>query len=269
MPEIFTKETYLGTKKYLNNEDFTPEKSDSGDFFKDMPLPVLHGYTGTGIKEGADMILKSGNDDPILAQWSYGLGRVVVWTPDLSGKWSRDWIQWDGFGREWGKLVNACLSSGPDDMDIRIERKGYDVRLFAQTGSKEQGQTVESGIRDGEGNAKQIRLEQIRPGEFAGNTSLEKTGEYILTLHVIKDGKVIKKASRILHLDYSPEYDLHDKSGETAYFLAKGGIANKETNVFKLPLERRNRTERELDFVLMSLALVLFITDIGVRKIIY
>lgn len=267
VPEIFTKETYLGTKKYLNNEDFIPGKVDSSEFFKDIPLPVLHGYTGAGIKEGADMILKSNTDDPILAQWSYGLGKVVVWTPDLSGKWSSDWIQWDDFRREWGKLVNACLSPEQDDMDVRIERKGYDVSLFVETGLKERGQTMEAELRDEEGDTKQIRLEQARPGEFAGNASLEKTGEYFLTFRLIKDGKPIKNDSRILHLDYSPEYSLYEENRESTYFLAKEGIANKETNVFRLPLKRKNRSERELDFLLLPLALILFIADIGVRKV--
>ena len=267
VPEIFTKETYLGTKKYLNNESFTPQKADESEFFKNIPLPVLYGYTGTGIKEGADMILRSGNDDPVLAQWSYGLGKVAAWTPDLSGKWSRDWIQWDGFRREWGKLVNACLSSGPDDMDIRIERKGYDVSLFAQTGLNEQGQTAEAGIRDGEGNTKQIRLEQVRPGEFAGNASLEKTGEYFLTFRLIKDGKIIKNASRILHIDYSPEYALSAEDAKGLYFLAKGGLINKDADVFLLPLDRKNTGFQDPDFILLPLAFVLFILDIWVRKV--
>ena len=45
-------------------------------------LPNLDGYQVTEAKPNADVILESGQKDPVLAQWQYGLGRVVAWTPD-------------------------------------------------------------------------------------------------------------------------------------------------------------------------------------------
>ncbi|MCR4435135.1 MAG: VWA domain-containing protein [Clostridiales bacterium] len=267
VPEIFTKETYLGTKKYLNSEEFTPQKADESELFKNVALPKLQGYTGTGIKDGADLILKSNSDDPILAQWSYGLGRVAVWTPDLSGKWSRDWVGWDGFPREWGKLVNSCLSPGTaEDMDLRVVQNGYNVTLSAGTGLSGQGQAAEAEIRDQEGGTSRVRLEQVRTGEFEGTASLDKTGEYLLTLRVKKDGQMVKSATRVIHIDYSPEYALYAGSMDAYYSLAKGGIANRDTNIFSLPLNRKNSSGQDPDFILLPLALLLFIADIWVRK---
>ncbi len=97
IPDIFARETYLVTKKYLNNHVFVPRIVSDNNYFKKRDLPELKGYIGTGIKDGADMILQSDKEDPILAIWNYYLGKVIVWTSDLSGKWSSDWIKWSEF----------------------------------------------------------------------------------------------------------------------------------------------------------------------------
>jgi hypothetical protein len=36
-------------------------------------------------------------DDPILAQWQYGLGGSVAWTSDSTGRWAKNWVAWPGF----------------------------------------------------------------------------------------------------------------------------------------------------------------------------
>ena len=35
-------------------------------------------------------------DDPLLAQWQYGLGRSVAWTSDSTGRWAKNWVGWSG-----------------------------------------------------------------------------------------------------------------------------------------------------------------------------
>ena len=62
----------------------------------DKGLPQLLGYNGTTIKPAAQSVLVTGRDDPLLAQWQYGLGRAVAWTSDASGRWAQDWVGWDG-----------------------------------------------------------------------------------------------------------------------------------------------------------------------------
>lgn len=267
IPQLFTKETYLGTKKYLNNDRFIPEKADSGELFKNERLPALYGYTATGIKQKAELVLKSDSDDPVLAQWFYGLGKVAVWTSDLSGQWSRDWIMWEGFQREWGRLVNSCLALKEEDgMDVSITRKGCDAQVYVATNINDPGQSVEASLQSSEGFMKKIPLVQIRPGQFEGNIAMEKPAEYLLAASLIKDGKVLKKASRIIHLDYSPEYSIGAEGSQAAYLLAKGGIANKDTDVFRLPLQKKNWSQSPLDYILLPLALLFFTMDIWTRK---
>ena len=86
VPQIITRETYLATRKYLNNEEFTPIQVQETRYFPAVPLPPLKGYVGTGLKDRANLILKSPEDDPVLATWNYGLGKTAAWTSDLNGQ---------------------------------------------------------------------------------------------------------------------------------------------------------------------------------------
>lgn len=60
-----------------------------------MPLPHLRGYPATTLKSTAVAALASGGSrhaDPVLAQWHFGLGRVLVWTPGLDTSWAGEWL---------------------------------------------------------------------------------------------------------------------------------------------------------------------------------
>ena len=41
-----------------------------------------------------ELVLKSPDDDPVLAAWQYGLGRAVAWTPSVESPWAEDWPNW-------------------------------------------------------------------------------------------------------------------------------------------------------------------------------
>ena len=68
-------------------------------------LPQLLGYNGTTAKPAAQTVLVTARDDPLLAQWQYGLGRSVAWTSDSTGRWAKDWLGWHGFSRFFSQLV--------------------------------------------------------------------------------------------------------------------------------------------------------------------
>src|SRR5918992_1227360 len=61
-------------------------------------LPQLFGYNATTAKGTATVPLLTARDDPLLAQWQYGLGRAVAWTSDTRQQWASEWIGTDAFG---------------------------------------------------------------------------------------------------------------------------------------------------------------------------
>ena len=98
IPDIFLKETQQVSGQQIVEEPFFPILTSSSPILRglDDGLPRLRGYNGTTAKPAAQTVLVTARDDPLLAQWQYGLGRSVAWTSDSTGRWARDWLGWDG-----------------------------------------------------------------------------------------------------------------------------------------------------------------------------
>lgn len=98
--------------------------------FAPAELPDLAGYVATTARPAADVVLRSPEDDPLLAAWQYGLGRAVAWTPTAGAPWAAAWTRWDGFERFWAQTVRYTLpepDSGP--LQVRIEARPGGARL--------------------------------------------------------------------------------------------------------------------------------------------
>ncbi len=266
VPGIFTKETYLSTKKYLNNREFVPQWVHEASWLPAQSPPVLKGYMGTGIKQQAEMLLKSDKDDPILATWQYGLGKVVVWTSDLNGKWSKEWIKWPGLMGIWKGAVNYCLPHLQKDMNVEINKQGNTVALFVDTGMKDTGQMLQVLVKSSHSQEK-IKLSQVSAGKFSGHLELNEVGEYALSFVLQQDQQVLKHTSRVVYLDYSPEYALtNGESRDNLQSIAGTCWSNDSEDVFASPLKIKNKGMREVKHILLPLALGLLIADIGIRK---
>src|SRR5690606_35052302 len=77
-----------------------------------MDLPALEGYVKTTLKDEATVHAFATEDDPLLASWRYGLGRVVAFSSDGDGRWSEAWLRSEGYGRLWAQAVR-WVSDGP------------------------------------------------------------------------------------------------------------------------------------------------------------
>ncbi|WP_432402886.1 VWA domain-containing protein [Wukongibacter sp. M2B1] len=271
IPKIFVKETYLATKKYINNEEFDPLQVDAFDYFPSTYLPPLKGYMGTGIKENASLILKTHLDDPLLATWRYGLGKVLVWTSDLNGRWSTHWIKWDGFYSQWSGLINWYISNEFEGrMKVELMKDGGEVKVLGAVKSQKKKEEMEIVFESPEGLKKYISMEQISPGKYSGKFYLNKAGNYLVNIRLKNRDEIIESVSRRIHMDYSPEYLLDNGDGvdnlRTLANRTQGRIIDEKVNIFEQPLIK-SRSEFDIGFILLPFALLLFIFDIAVRKI--
>src|SRR6185369_5718304 len=107
IPDIFLKETQQVAGQQIVEEPFFPILTSSSPVLRGIDaLPQLLGYNGTTAKAAAQTVLVTPRDDPLLAQWQYGLGRSVAWTSDSTGRWARSWIGWTGFSKFFSQLVS-------------------------------------------------------------------------------------------------------------------------------------------------------------------
>ncbi|RME41699.1 MAG: VWA domain-containing protein, partial [Caldilineae bacterium] len=113
IPQIFAQEAVLALKAYLIEEEFTPRLTAASPILQGIPaLPNLFGYVATEPKQTAQTVLVSERDDPLLAQWQYGLGRSVAFTSDATGRWGKAWVGWADFARFWGQAVRWTIVEG-------------------------------------------------------------------------------------------------------------------------------------------------------------
>ena len=108
IPDIFLKETQQVSGQQIVEEPFFPILTSSSPILRglDDGLPRLLGYNGTTAKPAAQTVLVTSRDDPLLAQWQYGLGRSVAWTSDSTGRWAKNWLAWPDFARFFSQLVS-------------------------------------------------------------------------------------------------------------------------------------------------------------------
>ena len=136
IPDIFLKETQQVSGQQIVEEPFFPILTSSSPILRglDQGLPKLLGYNGTTAKSAAQTVLVTSRDDPLLAQWQYGLGRSVAWTSDTTGRWAKDWLGWTGFDRFFSQLVSWTFpGEETDGIEARFDATNGKASLHVES----------------------------------------------------------------------------------------------------------------------------------------
>ncbi|MEE8467100.1 MAG: VWA domain-containing protein, partial [Planctomycetota bacterium] len=193
IPQILTRETMRASKSMLVEEPFIPTMLMESEVLKGISaesLPFLLGYVATQSKDNATVGLVSDYGDPILASWSYGLGRSVAFTSDAKSQWAAEWVAWDSFGKFWGQLVRSVMSTGAHhelrsrtrvDVEQGIARVTIDVR--DRIGAYRDDVVPEVSIlNDADGEPDPLEIEHLGPGLYRAEFSIEEYGEFYRVL---------------------------------------------------------------------------------------
>ena len=150
-------------------------------------LPALDGYGITETKPDAQMILASGKNEPVLAQWQYGLGRVVAWTSDLSQELAPNWKDADAFGPFWDHAVRWTLAaSGSKHFRVRTAPDGRDLILtvdaYDEAGAPVNLAETRATLRTPDGATVPVVLPQSAPGRYETRLAAPAPGAYGLEI---------------------------------------------------------------------------------------
>jgi Mg-chelatase subunit ChlD len=150
-------------------------------------LPRMGGYVVSALKPGADAALRSHLDDPVMAVWSHGLGRVAVYTADLHGGWSASLRRW----REWPTLVNRTMTwlarpASSDTLYTRIEPSGDAVRVVAEASTPDgvhvSALRTTASVRTPAGETIEVTLPELNPGRYEAAIPVTDIGPYLVTV---------------------------------------------------------------------------------------
>jgi Mg-chelatase subunit ChlD/uncharacterized membrane protein len=278
LPQLVLKETQQLQRAAIVEQPTQPVAigdSPALNGIDPQKLPQLRGYVATTPKPQSNVILASPNADPLLAEWQYGLGRVIAWTSDVSNRWSSDWLsQGQSFGQFWAQVVKRSMRPAEDpnrQVSVALSGDQATISLQAQTDQKQYVNFLPSvaNIVDPKGLPVQLQLPQVAPGQYQG--TLPATSEGVYTLQVTEtdsDGSQASQSSGFV-VPYSPEYrDLGTNTdGLAALASATGGRDLQSADqaiAHDLPAVGAPRTIWPALMALMALLLVL---DIAVRRL--
>lgn len=251
LPAIYIKETRLVSQSFIHKGAFQPilmipgappmEGIPAGNDRRMLPLT---GFVRTSAKE--DRLVEvpivtprlPDDDFPILAHWTYGLGKGVAFTSDagLPELWCRTWKEGVGgnkgiFDKFWEQVVTFALR--PDERNSRLEmftdqRDGkikIVVKAKDQDGKPDTNLDLKGGVttpgKGGEqGKKQELRFRQTNSGEYEATVPAEEAGSYFVTAQAMKKEQIRDKNGNLLRevtkpvdsvrggvtIPYSPEF---------------------------------------------------------------
>lgn len=289
LPKIFAKEAHLAARSYIVEEPFTPGIGDPSPIIKGISgVPELKGYVGTIAKNTATVAMVTKRNEPLLAHWQYGLGRVAAWTSDAKGRWASNWVSWDEFPRFWSQVVRWSVAENEaGGLQVQTKTVGNRIMVTADAlsldsqfinGLDVKAKVVASTLN---GSQEEVTLVQTAPGHYEGYFTPKNAGSYIVNVQGNGQNVSTSTGSQQQNVNlaqtvgavaaYSPEYkqlgsnaalmkEIADLTGGRVLNIAKPELA------FTNDLTRTNR-QQELWPWLLLLAILLFPLDIAARRI--
>jgi Ca-activated chloride channel family protein len=269
LPRIFIKETRLsakpvqiaGRQRVIARASSPIVRSLAG-----KTVPTLEGNVVTRLQVGAQEILraKSGTatSDPALAEWGFGLGRVVSWTPGLgaplAGAWSAETALWNDAARyvARGLPPPPVRASASEGTATRLE---IDLGDLAPT-----ERTTISGVLEGRGSSsRNVVLRETAPSRYTATVPARAPGSYGLTLDLAPG---LGGRRRVLvDVPYPTEY-LPTRTGRStlAEVVTQAGGRLLPAD----PAATLSGATRSWRTLLLALALVLFLLSVATRLLV-
>src|SRR5687767_1924287 len=275
IPDIFLKETQQVSGQQIVEEAFFPILTSSSPILRGIDeLPQLLGYNGTTAKPAAQTVLVTARDDPLLAQWQYGLGRSVAWTSDSTGRWARDWVGWEGFSRFFSQLVSWTFpGEETGGIEAAFDLRGGQTTLHVESvdadGSPRDFYRTMAVVVGPDLTPREVLLDQVAPGVYETDLGEIDSGAYAVRISQVRPGAPALGRTVGLVEPVAAEYRL---LGVNLPFLAALRGATGGTEI-ELPLDPwRHDLETTASFTelwpwLLVLALLLWPLDIALRRV--
>jgi len=278
VPNLLLQETQKGLKPWIVEEDFRPTLGAPSQIMAGLDLPSfphLTGYVASTAKPGAEVVLQTPQQDPLVAQWQFGLGRAAAWTSDLSGRWTSALLAWPSGGRLLANLVAWTLPP-TDDPDLQLESSTAEDHGHLLV--KAAGALAESPVDSAVANIVspdlkpiQIPLQSTGPGRYEADFPADQVGPYLIKVTLSANGRHLSSVTGGLAVAYSPEYRFlgTDRGFLKALAVAGGGkLLSHTSQVFRQQLPP-SRIRTPMAFPFLTVAILLLPVDVAARRLVF
>ena len=255
-------------------------------------FPEVESYNGTSAKSGAEVSVYYhntnkkldedneyvilDNNDPIYAQWNYGLGKVGSAMIDFSTKGCSQLFVLDDGKIFVTNVLNSLYSNynlTENEIRISVEKDNYNSSLNISILNNDDVNLKGEVITPF--NEKEIlELINVYDIDYIGSIETLTPGIYVLKVDKTdNNGKVLSSSISYVAFSYSKEYDTFYNMKDVLDCLSKltsstGGNVYYSTDDITLNIKEMSsiHIDMNLQLTLMIIALVLFLLDIASRK---
>ena len=283
IPQIFTTETLLISRDLLVEKPVVPSVVASVGPLKGVAqgnLPSLRGYVLTYPKPRAELLMKADND-PLLVSWRYGLGRVMAFTSDLSGRWGKEWVVWQGFPQWASQLARDTLRKVLETKNrTDFQPEGESVKVVTDFVAKEGNflnqLKLKGNITAPNQSTQDLDFQQTAPGRYEGKFTPSQRGIHFLTLYA--EGKAGEAPSTMATLPYVVPYPkeyrelkpnlalLSRLAEETGGEMLDPDKIEEGVRRLYMPTPGKGRRGQETWWPLAGLGLFIFLADLVLRS---
>ncbi|MGH9135513.1 MAG: VWA domain-containing protein [Acidimicrobiales bacterium] len=209
VPQIMAEEAVIASRNFITEGEFVPEVTSDDDVVAGLTeSPPLLGYVATTAKGQAEVMLRIGPDnDPLLATWQAGLGRVTSWTSDVTN-WTQQWSSWGGYVDFFTTVVKDTLPAGDNAGAVQAQVRDGQVAVSVESAEEfPDGATATARVSGPDGQSMEVELERTDEGRFEGVADAPRPGTYAVSAEVTGgEGETVLSASTLTSNSYPAEY---------------------------------------------------------------
>jgi len=279
VPRLFTDEAKLVTRSLAVEERVLATQVAPAAFLKGIAIasaPPLGGYVVTRARPSpAQVVLESDRGDPLLARMRVGLGWSIVFTSDVTSRWSAPWYGWRPVAALFAQLVREHMRQDPaaqrpiethwqgDTLVAAIEVRDDDERYVA-------GLTGTLSVEATDGRSRTIAIAPSAPGRYEARARDLPPGEHTLRATLQGEGGAPLQASgHVLvpsSIEARPPFGADEALLAAAAAYTGGGALPAPEQLLETPV-RGAGGRRERWQPLVWIALVLLVLDVAARRL--
>ena len=271
IPKIFTQEIYLSMNTYIQNGDFQLSASSSNAITRGLftdGWPDILGYIAATTKDLATEVITSDQSDPILTVWQYGLGRTASWNTDVTGEWTANLSGESDYAAMWKRLTDYTINEGMSSAD-KVDTKEVDGRTIITYKADEFKEETEISANyvSPDGTEGTLSFVMVEPGVYQAELDSDQPGIYDLSVIREDSGELVNSINTAAVLQYPKEYRFDISNKNFAEYAEKYGKIIEFKDDIWGDMKKHYKDSFDLTWIFILLALLLFVTDVTLRKL--
>lgn len=261
IPTILARETAMVSRTYIEDNPFYPRiyNVPAWSALFATGVPQMNAYIATTAKKGATVIADSAQEDPVLAQWRYGMGTSIAFTSDASGAWAGDWAQWDNWQTFWQKAVAELLPTY-NETPYTISQSGNTFSLVDPT---DHASLLEVHAVNEQGEQLEVTQQAVAASKLT--FTVEATPGTVFFSVDNGTGDIFRLGKTIPYSEEYKQQPVDIKQLEHIAHQTSGQVLTAPKQAFRKLAQKSEATQR-ITVPLVVVAMLLFFMDITLRR---